>query len=97
MFRVEVDTKAEVKIKVRKTGKTYHRTEKFARRVIEGHLDGEKTTTYYLREGRGWKEVSEAEYKEATSKESVRVLHEQLGLELEKRVERIMQEEAAQG
>ena len=49
---------------------------------------------YFLREGRGWKPVSEEEFASATSEEVVKELHEQLTQKLRERVEKLMSKQA---
>lgn len=84
---------------MKKTGKTYRRTMNYAKFVTTGRVGQPKEQAvheYFLREGRGWKQVSEEEYKQAVSKEAVRKLHEQLKEELRQRVEKIMKKEEIQ-
>lgn len=86
---------AKVKATVKKTGKSYSRTMNYAKLVTRAFMGEPKEAIheYYLREGRGWKKVSEEEFKKATSKEAVERLHEQLNRELRERVEQIMSKE----
>jgi HKD family nuclease len=77
---------ARVKVTVQKTRKTYFRTMNYAKHVAIGS-EKENIHKYYLREGRKWREASEEEYKQATSKEAVKRLHEKLSQDLRKRVE----------
>jgi len=90
MLRTTICEDATVTVTVKKTGKKYYRTMRYGKRIIEGQVRGPKMTRFFLREGRSWKEVSEAEYKEATSEEAVKKIHQRIGLELRERVEREM-------
>uniref|UniRef100_A0A6M3X5K9 Uncharacterized protein n=1 Tax=viral metagenome TaxID=1070528 RepID=A0A6M3X5K9_9ZZZZ len=77
---------AKVKATVQKTGKSYYRTMNYAKHVAN-RSGGIMIHGYFLRQGRGWREVTEQEFKEATSEEAVARLHEQLNRELRRRVE----------
>lgn len=91
MLKVTEVLQAKVKATVTKTGKSYYRTRNYAKHVIkEPRLGKPAIHEYYLREGRGWKPVSEAEFNKATTEEAVQKLHEQLSQELRQRVEKIM-------
>lgn len=85
MMKTVVVSQAKVKVTVAKTGKSYSRTMNYAKLVIMGHVGEPKEKAvheYFLREGRGWRKVTEEEFKKSTSKEAVKKLHEQLGREL---------------
>jgi len=87
---------AKVKVTVQKTRKSYYRTKNYAKHIIRAYVREPKEKAiheYFLPDGRGWKRVSEEEFKEATSEEAVERLHEQLGQELRQRVEGIMSKE----
>lgn len=84
---------AKVKVTVAKTGKSYSRTMNYAKHVIMGRVKEPKENAvheYFLREGRGWRKVTEEEFRKSMSKEAVKKLHEQLGRELRERVEKEM-------
>ncbi len=96
MLTITQVLQAKLKVTVRKTGKSYYRTMNYAKHIITGHPKEPKETAvheYFLRDGRGWRKVTEEEFKKATSKEAVERLHKQLGRELRQRVERIMSTE----
>jgi len=80
----------KVKVTVKKTGKIYHRTMRYAKKVITGSVGKPKETTYFLRQGRGWQQVSEGQYLIATCKESVVAIKDKLEQELRQRVEKEM-------
>lgn len=87
---------AKVKITVKKTKKSYYHTRDYAKHVTKAYIGEPKEDAiheYFLRDGRGWKKVTEEEFKKATSKESQEQLHQQLAEELRKRVEGIMSKE----
>jgi len=89
-------SQAKLKVTVQKTGKSYYRVMNYAKHVTMSNIGEPKEKAiheYYLREGRRWKEVTEEEFKKATSKEAVQKLHKELGEELRQRVERIMSEQ----
>ena len=86
-MRITEVLEAKVKITVQKTRKSYYRTMNYAKHIIKGEVGGAKTHEYFLRDGRSWRQVSEAEFKEATSKEAVKKIHEQLSADLKHRVE----------
>lgn len=95
-MRITEVLEAKVKIIVQKTGKKYYRTMNYAKHVIKGEVGGVKTHKYFLRrlQSRLWRQVSEAEFKEATSKEAVKKIHEQLSADLKQRVEQEMKSES---
>ena len=82
----------KVKVKVRKTGKTYYHSKRYAKRIITGSVRGPKTTTYFLREGNKWKEVNEGQFMIATCKEAVVEIQDKLSKELRQRVEAEIEE-----
>ena len=96
MLKMTEVLEARVKVTVKKTGKSYHRTMNYAKHVIIrsrlGQPKEEAVHEYFLRKGRRWKKVSQEEFKKATSKEAVKALHEELGKQLRQRVEQIMSE-----
>ena len=91
---LEETLEASVRARVVKTGKTYHRTRLFARHVIKSPFgEREKTVDeYYLRKGRGWRQVSVEEFAEATSEEAQKQLHKQLEQELQARLEAMVED-----
>lgn len=88
MLKTTKVTEAKVSITVRKTGKIYHHSMKFAKHVItrKSFVDKEDVNEYYLRHGRGWKKVTREEYLEAISPSSVKKLNDALAEELKERV-----------
>jgi len=87
---------AKVKLTVTKTRKNYYHTRDYAKHITKAYIGEPKENAiheYFLRDGRGWKKVTEEEFKEATSKESQKKLHDQLIKELRKRVEAIIPRE----
>jgi len=87
---------ANVKVTVQKTRKRYYRTKNYAKHITRMYVGEPKEKAiheYFLPEGRGWKRVTEEEFKKATSEEAVKKLHKQLTEELRQRVERIMSKE----
>ena len=89
-------SQAKLKITVQKTGKSYYRVMNYAKHIIRAHIGEPKEKNiheYFLRDGCGWKQVTEEEFKKATTKEAVQKLHEQLSQELKQRVEGLMSKE----
>lgn len=93
-MRTSIVLEAKVKVTLKKTGKSYYRTMNYAKHTI-GCVPGEPKEKavheYFLREGRGWRKVTEDEFKKATTKEAVRKLQEKLQIQLKERVTRIME------
>lgn len=87
---------AKLKYTVRKTGKSYYRSYNYAKHIISRYIGEPKENAiheYYLREGRGWKRVSEETFKATMSKEAMKMLHEKLGEDLKRRIEQIMSQQ----
>ena len=78
---------AKVKATVQKTGKSYYRSMNYAKHVANRSGDGTILHEFFLRQGRGWRKVTEEEFKNATSIEAQARLHKQLNRELRRRVE----------
>lgn len=68
-----------VKAKSNKTGKTYTKSFRYAKRILTGKdLGFPKTTTFLLRENKSWKEVSLKKYREGTSQEELNKIYREL-------------------
>lgn len=92
--KFEQVTEIGVKATVEKTGRTFYRTERYAKKIITGDFKANeitinKVTKYFLKSGkRSWKEVSEQEYLEALKDVKKREI--ELSEQLRKRVVKLM-------
>lgn len=89
MLRVQQIFTANWRLTSLKTGKVYRKSYKYAKTVSVAEKIGfPKRVTFFLREGKGWKEVSMKKFREETSQEKLDKFHQKLHNELEEKIKK---------
>ena len=89
MLKLKIVHTLHAQITSKNTGKRYTRSMAYTKRVVTGELKGERKSTYYLREGKGWKEISEKEFNVAMSDSEQTKVCNKLNAELYERFRKL--------